>query len=120
MAHHAAGDGGPSHRLEIEPVVALHLIWTLAIAFIASYPLASFAAFNLCGIDGCGVADVGTAWKSFLLVPIFGALFGLAVGLVPWLFPVRSRVAVAAITGLVPAALLAHLLWQPLAPYVTW
>jgi len=51
-------------------------------------------------------------------VPVIGALFGLAVGHVPWLYPVRARVAVAVITGVTPASLLAYLLWQPIAPYL--
>jgi hypothetical protein len=110
--------GASWRRLEFEPLIALHLLWTLGIAFIVTYWLAAIAGLNLCGIDGCSTADAHSAWTSFLAVPVVGALFGLAVGLVPWLYPVRARVAVAVITGVTPASLLAYLLWQPIAPYL--
>lgn len=110
--------GGSRRRLAFEPLIALHLLWTLGIAFIVTYVLAAFAGLNLCGIDGCSTADAHSAWTSFLAVPVVGAVFGLAVGLVPWLYPVRARVVVAVITGVAPASLLAHLLWQPIAPYL--
>jgi hypothetical protein len=119
MAHDfATTPDGSGCRLDFEPLIALHLLWTLGIAFVATYAISAFAALQLCGIDGCSAADAHSAWTSFLSVPVVGVLFGLAVGLVPWLYPVRARVAVAVITGLVPASLLAYLLWQRIAPYL--
>lgn len=93
------------------PARLLHLLWTVPLAVILSaFPL-FVAALSLCGISGCSGGGFGVdSSEQFLtwwMCALVGVLFGLAVGLVPWVRRWRIRLAAGVLVTFVVGGVLA-------------
>jgi hypothetical protein len=88
---------------------ALHLLWTIPVAVLASLPLLFFSMIALCGVSGCGGGGFGPAYgpDAEWIVPlvVVGVLLTGAIGLVPWASP-KVRWITGALVGLAVAAAL--------------
>jgi hypothetical protein len=76
-------------RKQLPP--GLHLLWTVPLALVLSYPLWVLAAFTWCGISGCsgggfGV-DTGSAGIAIKCTILAGVLMAVAIAAVPWSRP---------------------------------
>ena len=93
----------PSNRLR-----ALHLVWAVPVALLASAPLWLMAQFGWCGNNdrGCGTLSSSTVTIMFGLVLIGLLISGLIPGAillaVPWTRKCRLRVAGALVAAAVP------------------
>lgn len=102
----------PGARLRGVNQYVRHLWWTVPLAVLLSLPQWLVAGFAWCGISGCsgggfGVAT-GSEWLAVSLSCVNGVILAVAVFVVPWLYPARTRAVIAltagALFGLVGAA----------------
>ena len=80
-----------------------HLLWTVPLALLPGYLLASITRFSRCGIDRCagdpgGFASPTTPVALFTSV-VAGALLFAALAITPWLRPLWIRLSCAAFGG---------------------
>ena len=77
---------------------SLHLLWSLPLALVPGYLLASLARFDRCGIDRClgdpGGFESSSAPNGVAASVTAGLLMFAALAITPWLRPVWLRLGI--------------------------
>ncbi|TFB83637.1 hypothetical protein E3O44_17350 [Cryobacterium algoricola] len=77
---------------------SLHLLWSVPLAFVPGYLLASLARFDRCGIDRClgdpGGFESSSAFHGLAASLLAGLVMFAALAVTPWLRPIWLRLGI--------------------------